>query len=379
MKLIHLSDLHIGIKLNEFSMADDQKYILTRIINIIDEEKPNCVMISGDVYDKTVPSAGAVEIFDDFLYRLSKRHLKIFIISGNHDSPERLAFCNRLIDASGVHFSPVYNGTVEPFELNDEYGTVKIYMLPFIKPANVRQFFPEETIESYTDAMRTAISHMNIDPSCRNVLMTHQFVTGAERSDSEDISVGGMDNIDAEVFDGFDYVALGHIHRPQNVGSKKIRYCGTPLKYSFSEARHEKSVTVTELGKKGDIVLRTVPLIPLHEMTELRGTYNELTMKSFYESNSYQNHYLHITLTDEDDVPEAMSNLRIIYPYLMKLDYDNKRTRYAAQISGCENVKDKSPLVLFSEFYLMRNGIEMTEEQKEFITAMIEQVWEDEK
>ena len=263
MKLLHLSDLHLGKRVNEFSMLEDQAYILTKILNTIDDEKPDAVLIAGDVYDKSVPSAEAVGLFDDFLVKLAKKQVPAFVISGNHDSPERLAFANRLIDASGIHLSPVYSGDVRPVTLTDAFGPVHIYMLPFVKPAHVRRFFPDEEIISYTDALAAAIRQMDPDLSARNVLLTHQFVTGAERSESEEISVGGTDNVDASVFEGFDYVALGHIHGPQNIGSERIRYCGTPLKYSFSEASHKKSVTVAELGEKGSLTVRTVPLLPM--------------------------------------------------------------------------------------------------------------------
>lgn len=377
MKLIHLSDLHIGKRVNEFSMLEDQKTILAKIIGIIDAEQPDGVIIAGDVYDKSVPSAEAVELCDDFIVQLANRKLPVFIISGNHDSPERLAFANRLLDVSGVHISPVYSGTVTPFELEDCYGKLNIYMLPFIKPVHVRRFFPEEPVESTGDAVRLAIEKMNLPQDRRNVLITHQFVTGAERSDSEDLSVGGADNVDASVFEAFDYVALGHIHRPQNIGSEKIRYCGTPLKYSFSEASHEKSVTVVELREKGQLSVRTVPLVPLHELVELRGSYASLMLRDFYEGTSYPEDYTHITLTDEEDIPDAVSKLRLVYHNLMKLDYDNRRTRHSAEIGGAEDVEKKSPLELFSEFYRLQNGAEMTAEQLHFMREMIAKVWEE--
>jgi len=379
MKLIHLSDLHLGKRVNEFSMLDDQKYILTKIINVIDDQKPDGVMIAGDIYDKSVPSAEAVELFDDFLVRLAKRSLQVFIISGNHDSPERLAFGGRIMDISGIHFSPVYDGRVEPFVLEDGYGPVSIYLLPFIKPANVRRFFPEEETETYSDALKTAVSAMNINISQRNVIITHQFVTGAVRSESEDISVGGMDNVSASVFDDFDYVALGHIHRPQNIGSERIRYCGTPLKYSFSEASDEKSVTVIEMEEKGTLSVTEVPLTPLHDMKEIRGSYDELTLKSFYDGTDYPEDYIHITLTDEEDIPDVASRLRVIYHNMMRVDYDNRRTRHSSDISGADDVETKSPLELFTEFYAKQNGTEMTVEQTEFMAKQIEKIWEEEQ
>ncbi len=376
MKLIHLSDLHIGKRVNEFSMLEDQADILLKILNIIDDEKPDGIIIAGDIYDKSIPSTEAVELFDDFLVKLAQRNLQVFAISGNHDSPERIAFGNRLMDASGIHISPVYDGRITPVKMQDKYGTVNIYMLPFVKPANVRRFFEEEQIESYTDAVRIAINQMNVDHSVRNVLVTHQFVTGATRSESEEISVGGADNVDASAFDGFDYVALGHIHGPQNIGSEKIRYCGSPLKYSFSEVDHRKSVTVVELLEKGNISFKYVPLIPKHDMVKLRGSYEDLTLKSFYVNTSYTTDYVHITLTDEEDVVNAINKLRVIYANLMKLDYDNTRTRTTRTL-GSASV-DKTPIELFSEFYEKQNNKPMTAEQTDYVNKMIEIVWEDE-
>lgn len=377
MKFIHLSDLHLGKRVNEFSMLEDQEYILTKIINIIDEQKPDGVIIAGDVYDKSVPSAEAVELFDDFLVRLAKRNLKVFVISGNHDSAERIAFGGRLMDKSGIYMSPVFDGKVEPITLKDDYGDVNIYMLPFIKPSNVRRFYPENEIITYSDAVKTVINSMEIDETKRNILITHQFVTGAVRSESEDISVGGTDNVDASVFECFDYVALGHIHRSQKCGGcEYIRYSGTPLKYSFSEANDKKTVTVMEMNDKGNITLDFVHLVPKRDMVEIKGTYDELTLKSFYENTTYQDDYIHITLTDEEDIPDVLTKLRVIYKNIMKLDYDNKRTRTMNEISGAGDVKEKTPFEHFSEFYELQNGQPLSEEQTEFVSDIIEQLWE---
>lgn len=375
MKLIHLSDLHLGKRINAFSMIEDQRDILTKIIGIIDNERPDAVLIAGDVYDKSVPSADAVELFDDFLVRLAKRNLQIFVISGNHDSPERIAFGRRLMDRSGVHMSPVYNGQVLPVSLEDTNGTINIYMLPFLKPAHVRRYFPDIKIDTYTDALRVAVTKMNLNPAERNILVTHQFVTGAIRSDSEEISVGGSDHVDASVFADFDYVALGHLHRPQNCTSDRIRYCGTPLKYSFSEVGDQKSVTIIELSRKGTQFIRTAELVPKHDMKEIRGSYKELTLKKFYENSTYQEDYMHITLTDEEDIPYAIGKLRSIYHNLMKLDYDNKRTRSNPEISVNANAERESPMNLFSDFYKKQNNQAMSEEQSSFMRALFERVW----
>ena len=376
MKLIHLSDLHIGKRVNEISMLDDQAHILLRILQIVQEEQADAVLISGDVYDKSIPSAEAVTLFDEFLCRLASAGIPTLIISGNHDSPERRAFGSRLLELGGVHISPVYDGTVHSVTLSDEHGEVVFWLLPFIKPAHVKRFFPEETLESYTDACRVAIGQMAVDPDKRNVLLTHQFVTGAATCDSEEISVGGSDNVDAAVFDGFDYVALGHIHSPQNVGSNRIRYCGTPLKYSLSEASHLKSVTVVHLGPKGELSLQLRPLTPRHDLRQLRGTFSELTDKTRYQGTDTED-YIYITLTDEEDVPEAIGKLRLIYPNLMQLRYDNTRTRTNQIIDGAEDVRRKSPLELFGELYTLQNNQPMSQEQERFVQTLIESIWED--
>lgn len=378
MKLIHLSDLHLGKRVNEVSMIEDQEYILHQIIRIIKEENANAVLLSGDIYDKSVPSAEAVMLFDDFLSRLAQLQVKVYAISGNHDSPERLAFGNRLMEGAGIYMAPVYNGSIVPLQLSDEYGTVNFWLLPFIKPAHVKRFYSDDPIESYTDAVRVAIEKMGIDTTQRNVLLTHQFVTGAsvDPDGSEEISVGGSENVDASVFEGFDYVALGHIHGPQNIGSNKIRYCGTPLKYSFSEAKHYKSVTVVNLGAKGELELHTAALTPLHDMRVIRGNFAEVTDKAFYEGTATDD-YLQIILTDEEDVPEAIGKLRVIYPNVMKLTYDNTRTRTNQLIEGATDVKQKSPLQLFAELYEQQNNQPMSEVQSLFIQSLIESIRED--
>ena len=378
MKFIHLSDLHLGKRVNEYSMLEDQEYRLKIIINIVDDEKPDGVIIAGDVYDKSVPAAEAVQLFDNFLVQLAKRKLEVFVISGNHDSPERIAFGARIMDASGIHMSPVYDGNIAPISMRDGYGTVDVYMLPFIKPAHVRRFCDDE-ITTYTDAINHAISKLSINHDNRNILVTHQFVTGSSRSESEEISVGGSDNVDAYVFEPFDYVALGHIHSPQNCGSEYIRYCGTPLKYSFSEANDQKSVTVVEFLEKGNVSYKTVGLISLHDLVELKGTYKELTLKEFYENTTWQEDYTHITLTDEEDIPDAIGKLRTVYHRLMKLDYDNKRTRSSMEIRGATDVESKSPLELFSDFYELQNNQSMNPEQFEYMKSLIEKTWEGEQ
>ena len=376
MKFIHLSDLHLGKKINGFSMLEDQEYILKKIIEIIDMEKPDCLFAAGDIYDKSVPQADAVSLFDNFLYELSKRKIHIFIISGNHDSAERLAFGSRIMDSTGIHISPVYNGEVKPVILQDNFGELAIYMLPFLKSVHIRGFFPDEIIDSFDTAVRVAISGMQLDLSRRNILISHQFVTGALRSDSEEISVGGSENVNAETYAGFDYVALGHIHRAQNVGCETIRYCGTPLKYSFSEINHEKSVSVVDMAEKGNVKIRTIPLIPMRDMRVLRGSYMELTDRNFYKEIN-TNDYFKITLTDEEDVPDAIGRLRVIYHNLMQIDYDNTRTRKGQIAEIIEHAEELSPLKLFEKFYKKQNNKSLSEAQISYISSIIEDIWED--
>lgn len=372
MKLFHLSDLHIGKRVNEFSMIEDQKYILTQILYAADQEKPDGILISGDVYDRTIPTAEAVQVFDAFLTRLSEQKIPAFIISGNHDSAERLAFGSSLMGKSGIYFSKVYDGTVEKIPMQDAHGTVWIYLLPFLRPSTIRHALPEraEEVQSAADAVRIALEQTKIDEKERNVLLAHQFVTGAKRCDAEELQVGDVDQIPAELFASFEYVALGHIHSPQKVGRETVRYCGAPLKYAFSEAGQEKSITVVELKEKGSVDLRTIPLKPLHDLRKIRGTYLEVTAKSFYENRDCED-YLQVTLTDEEDVPDGMAKLRTIYPNLMRLEYDNKRTRSNAEVRAAERVEEKSELELFQEFYELQNNQLMTEVQEQFVEELL--------
>lgn len=374
MKLIHLSDLHLGKRVNEFSMIEDQEYILSKIIEVIDNEKPDAVMIAGDVYDRSVPSEDAMKLWDFFLGELADRKLYVMVISGNHDSAVRLSVHEKLIHNAGICISPVYDGTTKKCTYEDEFGPVNFYLLPFIKPSVVRSFFKDVEINDYTDACRVAIEQMDVDENERNILLAHQFVTGATRCESEEIVVGGLDNVNADVFYCFDYVALGHIHGCQSVERPTIRYCGTPLKYSFSEKGHTKSVTVVEIMQKGDLEIREVPLEPLRDLREIKGTYNELTLKSNYMGTNV-NDYLHVVLTDEEDVPDAIGKLRLIYPNIMKLSYDNTRTRQQREVIDAKDIEMKNPMDLFEELYELQNNKPMSDEQKEFATSMMDAVW----
>ena len=333
MKFLHLADLHLGKRVNGFSMLEDQAYILRQILTILDDERPDGVLIAGDVYDKPVPPTEAVELLDAFLTGLCARGVPVLLISGNHDSPERLAFGGRVMDSCGVHIAPVYGGAVAPVVLHDKFGPVSVWLLPFLKPAHVRRWFPDAQIESYTDAVAAAIAHMDIDETARNVLVTHQFVTGGARSGSEELSVGGTDNVDSRVFAPFDYVALGHLHGAQQIDRPTIRY-------------------------------------------EVRGSYDELTARSFYEHTTYRSDYLHLILTDEQDVYDAVGRLRAIYPYLMTLDYDNARTRAAGTVAVPAAMERRTPLELFEALYLQQNNQPMSDEQRAFAAQLMEEIRE---
>ncbi|HOO05404.1 MAG TPA: exonuclease SbcCD subunit D [Ruminococcus sp.] len=374
MKIIHLSDLHIGKKLREMPLVEDQRHILGKILDITSQEQPDCVIIAGDIYDRSAPPAEAVAMFDDFLTSLAELGKPVMLISGNHDSPERIAFGGRIMEKRGVYFSPVYSGKVAPITLTDQYGPVDFWLLPFIRPATVRPFFEDMQIQTYNDAVSAAVGAMELDKSRRNVIAAHQFVTGAYCCDSEEISVGGTENVDAAIFADFDYTALGHIHNPQNIGENSaIRYCGTPLKYSFSEANRDKSVTVVELGQKGQLEIRQVPLEPLHEVRELRGSFQEIWQEPYSED------YLHIVLTDEEETPDALGKLRVRFPALLHLEYDNKRTRALGTVADGAQISSRAPSELFAEFYSLRNGQELTEEQSQFVESLIKEIWEGEE
>lgn len=380
MRFLHTADLHIGKRVNEFSMLEDQEYILRQILKTADKEQVEAVLIAGDVYDKQVPSAEAVRLFDWFLTQLNSRKLPVFVIGGNHDSVERLSFGAQIMEESGVYLTQSYDGKVVPVRLEDEYGPVKLWMLPFLKPAMVKRFFPEQEIVTYQDALETVIGNMELNREERNLLIAHQFVTGAVTGGSEDsveVFVGGVENVDASVFADFDYVALGHIHRAQSAGGERIRYSGTPLKYSFSEIRHEKSVTIAELKEKGSLTVHQVPLKPLHDMREIRGSYEELVLRENYQGTNLED-YLHVILTDENDIPDVIGRLRSIYPNIMKLDYDNQRTRRNQELMKEEAAVEQSPMELLGQFFSQQNNQEMSPEQTEYARTLMETIRKEE-
>lgn len=367
MKFVHISDLHIGKRLLERSFLEDQEYILRKIVNIVADEKPDAVLIAGDIYDKTIPSAESVEIFDDFLTRLSDVCKNVFAISGNHDSAERIAFGSGLFK-KGVYMSPVYRGNIEPITLADKIGDVDIWLLPFIKPSTVRSYHDVD-INDYTTAVKTVIEKLKIDKNKRNVLVAHQFVTGAEKSGSEEISIGGLDNVDAKVFKNFDYVALGHIHKKQTI-DKKIRYSGTPLKYSFSELKNKNSVTIVELND--ELSLKEIELEPKRELKEIKGAFDNVIKQKASDD------YYHIVLTDENDIVDGANKLRAVFPNLLKLDYENTRTATKSNLSNIDDLQDKSTLELFDDFFELQNGKKLDSKEKKYMSKVIENVMEEE-
>lgn len=377
---MHLADLHLGKRVNGFSMMEDQEYILNRILEIMEEEQPDGLLIAGDVYDKTIPPAEAVRRMDDFLTAVAAKRVPVFMISGNHDSAERVAFGHQLMQGSGIWISPVYDGTIRHHTLKDRWGEVNIYLIPFLRPSVVRSFFPDVEIEDYTDALRTIVEDLQVDTSRRNVVLAHQFVTAAgalpETCDSEQLSVGGLDRVDGSVFSPFDYTALGHLHGPQRVGSETIRYAGSPLKYSFSELHQKKSVTVAELREKGETEIRQIPLQPRREMTELRGTFEEI-LEEARKKGEPQTDYYHMILTDETDVVDALSRLREYYPNIMLLDYDNRRTRSQKEVEQLDRVEERTPGELFAALYEQQNGQEMDSDRKEYLDGLIREIWEE--
>lgn len=379
MRFVHLSDIHVGKTVNEFSMIEDQRYILNDIIEKITHLKPHVVIIAGDVYDKSVPSAEAVELLDEFITKLSAKKIPIYIISGNHDSGTRLNFGSKLMESNQVYISGTYNGTLDCHTVSDEYGEVNIYMLPFIKPAVVRGFFENEQIDTYEQAVQAVIDAANIDKSQRNILVAHQFVTAGtlqpERTLSENVSVGGVDNIDIKCFDGFDYVALGHLHNPQRVGKETVRYCGTPLKYSFSESTCEKSLTAAEIKEKNNVEIAALPLVPLRDMRCIKGKIDVLLSKEIY-SAANRNDYLQVILTDEEELFEPMNRLRRVYPNIMRLDFDNARTRVDNSVADVTDMESKSTLELFEEFYKLQNNAELNPPKEAVLKDIIERLEE---
>lgn len=370
MRFLHLADLHIGKRVNGFSMIEDQKFVFEQVYNVIENEKIDGIIMAGDIYDKPVPSAEAVKLFDEMLTRLVSINLPIFVISGNHDSAERIGFGSDILSAAKVYMSRVYNGNLQKIELEDDYGKINVYLLPFIKPATVKNIYKEAEIKDYDDALEYVLSQEKIDETKRNVIVSHQFVTGAMRSESEEVSVGGLDNVSVENYEAFDYVALGHIHRAQQMGRESARYAGTLLKYSFSEEKHNKSMTIVDLKEKGNIEIKEIPVKPLHDLKTIKGKFSKITSEEFYKELKKEDYYRAV-LTDEDDILNAIGKLKSIYPNLMSMEYDNTRTRSYSVVDNVETGETKSPLDYFEGFFEKQNGRKMSEKQRNYLLEIL--------
>lgn len=376
MKFLHISDLHIGKKFRETDFTEDQIYILNEIIRIVDDIKPDGIFIAGDVYDRSVPTANAVNLFDDFLTRLELRSIRTFIISGNHDSPERLNFGKEIMGKNGIYIAGAFKGKPDRITLEDEFGSIYIYLLPFVKPSIVSYYLKDEDTSTYEKAVKAVIDAAQIDVTKRNILIAHQFVTNQgvepEQSDSELLSVGGLDNIDVSVFEPFDYVALGHIHGPQKIGRETVRYCGTPLKYSFSECNHKKSVTCIEIGNKGDIKLTYLPLHPKRDMRIIKDNINNLLSDEKYTGMNCED-YIQAIITDEEDVYDPMGRLRTVYPNILILERENARTRINedSRTSATGDVANRTPLDLFEEFFKNQNNVELNDRQRKIVMEIL--------
>ena len=418
MKLLHISDLHIGKRVNGISMIDDQKHILAQIVAIASSEKVDALVIAGDIYDKASPSAEAVTVFDSFLVQLSDADIRVLAVPGNHDSAERIAYAQGLLANQGVCFPPVFAGEIEKVELEDEHGTVAIWLVPFLKPGDVRRFFPERDIgDDYSAALTAVLDSCEIDRSIRNVAVSHQLVTAfgksPDRADDE-IKLGGIDNVDVSVYDAFDYVALGHVHRPQRIGRDTVRYSGSPLKYSFSEARYDKSAVLVELGRKaaagtddgdetsatgvvksgtadGDVTsaasaadvadesegcvsFKLIPLEPLHDMREIRMTLQDVLAAGASEGEDAHD-YVHVTLTDEHPQLDAMAKIRDVYPNAMALDYDNiAKVVQRKKVRAAVDPDETDTVELFAQFYEEQMQKPMDDEQNAIVEKVVRSV-----
>ena len=376
MKILHLADLHLGKRVNEFSMLEDQRYILNQILDIVEEEAVEVVMICGDVYDKGIPPLDAIELLDDFLWKLAEKDCRTLMISGNHDSGDRLGFGKHLFQNSNLFIVSQFSGEIEKITIPCGNLPVNFYMLPFVKPVIVNQSLGIHT-QSYQECLRYLIEHTKIDPEEMNLLMAHQFVTAGkenpELSDSETSSLGGIDNVDYRIFDPFDYVALGHIHKPQAMGRPQVRYSGSILKYSFSEIRKEKEVVLLHIEENKKMEMSFRKLKPLRDMREIKGTIRQLMEGEIRLGN--QEDYVQVTLTDEEEILDAIGKVRTVFPNVMQICLENRRYARQQQIRAEEqDILHQDPLQLFAEFYKMQNNIELEEEEAEKIKTIFEEV-----
>lgn len=377
LRVAHISDLHLGKSLHSFSLIDDQEYILLEIVKLICKKNVDAIVIAGDVYDKGLPSVEAIRLLRKFINELVKNKIKVFIISGNHDSAERLTFGAEFMTEKDIYFSKVFDGNIEPICIDDEFGKINFYLLPFIKPLMVKQFFPEEEINSYEDAVSLVIKRMNINSEERNILVGHQNIMNTEHCDSEETIIGGVDAIPARIFSDFDYVALGHIHKAQKI-EDNVFFSGTPLKYSISELNHDKVLPIIDFKQKGKMEIEYIQLLPKRDIRQIRGSFDEILKMADKDENSKED-YIDIILTDENEVIDAIYTLRSVYPNILQINYDNFVTRNQAKIEELEKIRMNNPVEMFEEFYLNRSGSELSDVQKKFVTELIESIWSEEE
>lgn len=367
MRFLHLGDLHLGKTLSDFDLIEDQKYILDQILHIAEKESVDGVLIAGDVYDKSIPSVAATRLLDYFLIELFQKGMKVFMVSGNHDSDGRLNYGSTLFESNQIFISSVFDGTLHKQSLASGGTEIDIYMLPFVKASQVRHFFPDEEIESYEDAVRIILNNTCINKKNKNILVAHQFVAGGGEdpalAGSEGIgtqSVGLVEKIGYDCFDDFDYVALGHIHSPQRVGRDEIRYAGSPLKYSFSEVNNEKSVPLITVSAGEKIKIELVPLKPMRDMRHIKGTLKELLDKKNVKAPE---DFIYVTLTDEDMINDAMGIFQQVYPNTVRIDYDNSHTREIEQVDISRITENKSFSELIEDFYRLMYGCGISKEE----------------
>lgn len=379
MKFIHLSDLHIGKTILEQSLIEDQQYMLNQIIEIIKNEKIDVVLVAGDVYDRSVPSSEAVNLLDEFLNNLIKKiKVKVFIISGNHDSKERLNFGSRIFENDGLYIQTSYDGFIRNVPLEDEYGKINIYMMPFVKPTDVKNYFEEE-IDGYDDAFRKIMAKEDVNQEERNIILTHQFITSGnnepEKCESETLVLGGTENVDISNFDKFDYVAIGHIHGPQRIGRDTARYSGTMLKYSFSEVNHKKSVVIIDFKEKENLEFKLVPLKPLRDMRVIEGPIEELLKEENYKDTNLED-FIRAIITNEEPVYDAIGQIRRVYPNTLRLDIKNSKSaqNLESDFTKIDSIKQKDELELFDEFFEFQNNVNLNEIQKDVMRKIIDEV-----
>ncbi|MCR5178665.1 MAG: exonuclease SbcCD subunit D [Lachnospiraceae bacterium] len=374
MKLLHVSDLHLGRSLGDFDLTDDQEFMLDQLLGIADENSVDAVLIAGDVYDKSIPSEAATRMLDHFLNSLAKKSINTYIISGNHDSDDRLNYGSELFTTNRIFISAKYDGHLYKNTLKTDDTEADIYLLPFVKASRVRHFLPEAEIETYDDAVRAILENEVIDSSRCNILVAHQFVVG-ESSDpdlggSESLgtkSVGLVEKIGFDCFDCFDYVALGHIHSPQQVGRREVRYSGSPLKYSLSEVNNEKSVSLITIDKDKNVDIELIPVKPLRNMRHIKGKLRDLLDKSNVSS---PDDFIYATLTDEEMVNDAMAIFQLTYPNTVKIDYDNTRTREIEQVDISRIANNRSFDELISDFYKQIYSCEISPEEMDIMRSV---------